>query len=172
MFCPKCGQERNSVEVRFCSRCGFHLGAVDTLLAQDAALVAQSATSIAGPPPRTLGMRLGAKLIFLSFILIPIFIGFAVLADSAGPLIVPFTIFLAGLFRLIYALLFEDRMAGLTLPTATNSALLPRHGAYTPPLPPHQSATLTPPSRRPFDTGEVAQPPSVTEHTTRFLEEK
>ena len=118
-------------------------------------------------------MRFGAKLMFLSFVLIPVFIGFAMLADSPGPLVVPFTIFLAGLFRLIYALLFEDKVAGLTLPTTVaKSTLLPRHGAYTPPLPPHQSATLAPAGKRPFDTGEVVQPPSVTEPTTRFLEEK
>ena len=33
MHCPSCGQEQASVEIKFCSRCGFPLGLVSEILA-------------------------------------------------------------------------------------------------------------------------------------------
>jgi uncharacterized membrane protein YvbJ len=37
MYCPKCSQQQISDEMRFCSRCGFPLGAVKELIANDGA---------------------------------------------------------------------------------------------------------------------------------------
>ena len=33
MYCPQCGQQQVSIDLRFCSRCGFQLGGVTELLA-------------------------------------------------------------------------------------------------------------------------------------------
>jgi hypothetical protein len=177
MFCPKCGQERASTEVRFCSRCGFHLGGVDALLVQEASLSAPHSMPLAalpvvapvGPSPRQVGTRLGAKVMFISMVLTPLLIGLSIVVDSPAPLLIPFTIFLAGLCRTAYALLFEERHP---MPQASMPAL-PRPGVYVPPaLPPRHSAPLTATAGRAPNTGEVVTPPSVTEHTTRFLEDK
>ena len=35
MFCPKCGGEQASDEMRFCSRCGMPLGGVADLLSNE-----------------------------------------------------------------------------------------------------------------------------------------
>jgi hypothetical protein len=171
MFCPKCGQERISADVRYCSRCGFHLGGVDALLAQELALSTPTAVYQSEPSkssPRRTGTRLGAKLMFISLVIVPVAIGLSAFADSPGPLLIPLTVFLAGLFRAVYAMLFEEK----ELPPQPPVQLLPRPGAYAPPLPPHYSTPLSTASGRKVTTGEMVSPPSVTENTTRFLEEE
>jgi hypothetical protein len=157
-----------SVEVRYCSRCGFHLGGVDALLAQEPAASMPLSVYSSGPSPRRIGTRLGAKLMFLSLVLFPLFIALSVAVDGPVPLLVPLTIFLAGLVRAVYAMLFEEREP--SAPPLQQS--LPRQGGYAPPLPPHYSAPFASTGGRARSTGEVVQPPSVTEQTTRFLEEK
>ena len=49
MYCPKCSQLQISEEMRFCSRCGFALGAVRELVASGNAGVETGA----GAPPRS-----------------------------------------------------------------------------------------------------------------------
>ena len=54
MFCPQCGQQQVSGEMRFCSRCGFPLGGVIQLLPAEA--WPRRATP-AGASPRQLSPR-------------------------------------------------------------------------------------------------------------------
>lgn len=92
---------------------------------------------------------------------------------------------IGGFLRLLYAILFEDNTPPHRVPYATASAQFP-HTAFAP------QSTLqhaAPPSRpalpmgnvpnsvvapaslwKRADTGELIQPPSVTENTTRLLE--
>jgi hypothetical protein len=124
-----------------------------------------------GPPPsspRRVGTRFGAKLMFISGVLVPIAIALAAFADSPGPLLIPLTLFLAGLFRAVYAMLFEER----ELAPQPSVPLLSRPGSYAPPLPPHYSTPLSATGGRKVTTGEMVAPPSVTENTTRFLEKE
>ncbi|HEX8853881.1 MAG TPA: hypothetical protein VF754_10365, partial [Pyrinomonadaceae bacterium] len=63
MFCPKCGQQQVSGEVRFCPRCGFQLESVKALVTGEAVpapivqLPAQQADS-----PRKRGIKQGVML--------------------------------------------------------------------------------------------------------------
>lgn len=74
MYCPRCSQEQTSEAVRFCSRCGFRLGAVRALLADGGAdeESAPAGTTPASPPPRQRDVNFGAGLMFVgSALMVP-----------------------------------------------------------------------------------------------------
>src|SRR5215813_3478648 len=112
MYCPRCSNQPSSDRVRFCPSCGFRLNGVAELIARDGV-----PTNILSAPPvnlpqgseqseRRLGIRRGAKMVFFSLgIFLPIF-GFCFVVDGPAPLILPGTIFLAGIFWMIYYRLF------------------------------------------------------------------
>ena len=87
--------------------------------------------------------------------------------------IVGVIIFMAGLFRLIYALVFEDgpyrrqlqRQQVYTQPAQLGT---PREVSALPPQQSQAARAYTPPPRA--YTAELAYRPSVTEGTTRLLE--
>jgi hypothetical protein len=174
MHCPKCGQQQISEEVRFCSRCGFLLEGVTRLLAGGGLLPALPVEA-AAPKAKHRGTRQGAKLVFWSVALSPIFFALCILADSPGPLIIPFTLFLVGVLRMLYVRLFGEDF----LPVRRGHSPA-QVAAYTPPqqqqraaLPPSQSAPVAGPFQPRATTAEIAQPPaSVTEHTTRLLDDQ
>lgn len=87
MFCPRCSQRQTSDGVRFCPGCGFQLNVVSELLSNNGAVVtgeAEEGTKLL--LLRRKGIRIGAKLIFLSAFLLPLAIGFSVRFDSPIPL--------------------------------------------------------------------------------------
>ena len=55
MYCPRCGQEQAAEVPNFCSRCGFQLTEVTSLLARDGAPVETQSTK----PPRDKARRSG-----------------------------------------------------------------------------------------------------------------
>src|SRR5215213_9090465 len=110
MFCPKCGQQ-SSDEVRFCPRCGLQLAGLAAYVAtNDLASNRPDPTRAAEMTVKRRGMRRGAKLMFFSVVLFPVFFAFCFLVDGPGPLFVPLTVFLAGLVVLVYSLLFGDEL--------------------------------------------------------------
>ncbi|HVF45052.1 MAG TPA: zinc ribbon domain-containing protein [Pyrinomonadaceae bacterium] len=169
MFCPRCGQQQISGEVRFCPRCGLSLASVPALLAGfEAALTEGKARG--GRSKKRKQMRRGAKLMFLSAVLFPIFFGIAISGDGPGPLIVPVTVFFAGLAWMLYFVLFGEEDA--QEPADARGTEVLRESRTAPPLPP---ATFVPASgfgARRANTADMAQPPSVTEQTTRLLDEE
>lgn len=176
MFCPQCGQQQVSDAARFCSRCGFQLLAVSGLLATGGRGTAPEPVfeAVPAPPtPKRKGAQLGGKLMLSGMFLGP---ALGVLSELIGTpdelALVGVIIFLAGLFRLLYALLFED---GPYRPQ------LQRQPAFVPPqqfAPPQAVSALPPPQSQPAhayvpprpDTSELTYRPSVTEGTTRLLE--
>jgi hypothetical protein len=132
--------------------------------------------------PRSKGLRQGAMLMLSTLVIVPVtaILGVALL-DLPGELVgaVAIICFMGGFLRMMYAMLFESTEA----PEPANA---PQQ--YVPPasvpnylgtphipasLPPQQSApvnTYRPPRR--FDTGEIAPPSSVTDHTTRLLDKQ
>src|SRR4051812_32240720 len=111
MYCPRCGQQQISDEVRFCSRCGLSLASVPVLLAGGEARAAVEGAATGGKPTRKRAqIRRGAKLLFLSAVLAPIFFALSIVFDSPGPLVVPLTVFLAGGAWLLYFTLFGDEL--------------------------------------------------------------
>ena len=113
------------------------------------------------------GTRRGAKLMFFSVVLFPIFFGLCFLVDGPGPLFVPFTVFLTGLVMLVYARLFGDEL----LPVRGSSArrdLGP--GGDRPALGAPQFTPAPLFNQQRANTAEIYQPPSVTENTTKLLD--
>jgi hypothetical protein len=92
---------------------------------------------------------------------LPIF-GFCFVVDSPGPLILPGSLFLAGIFWMIYYRLFGDENA----PAPKRPPEQHYFG------PPPQNASLPPPQGVPAYRSPVETPKeqSVVEHTTRSLE--
>lgn len=105
---------------------------------------------------------------FLSGVLAPVFFGLSIIVGNPGPLIAPLTIFLTGLSLLLYSHLFGEEnsapsqqqvqpmslgapLAGMTLPLASNPGINNDAGQRV-------------------RTNELVQPPSITEHTTRLLD--
>jgi len=167
--------------MRFCSRCGFPLTGVTDLLNQGGA---QSAA--AAPPseqqmtPRRKGIKQGVTMMFIGAVLVPVL---AVLATfTVGPsvleILVPLTAvicFAGGLMRILYAVFFEENNA-VTQPsapgnvsTAYSSEL--NAGARVSALPPPQSRPAADFLQRRANTAELVPPPSVTENTTKLLDD-
>ena len=169
MYCPRCGQQQASDSVRFCSRCGFRLALVTELLYNDGLLPATDPSApSAGRSEKRRPSRQGVKMMFISGVVFPVCLGFSILADTPGPLLIPFTLFLAGLAWLLYFQIFGDDVAPAEVeqPRRFNA---PQQRVS---LPPSQEAHIIVPAPRRVDTADMEQPPSVTDHTTRFFEEK
>ena len=178
MFCPQCGQQQVSDAARFCSRCGFQLGAVSGLLATGGRGAVEPSpvfeTVPAPPSPKRKGAQFGGKLMLSGMFLGP---ALALLSELIGTpdelAIVGFIVFLAGLFRLLYALLFEDgpyRRQLQRQPTYVPSAQFapPRAASALPPPQSTPARGYAPPQRP--DTADLGYRPSVTEGTTRLLD--
>jgi hypothetical protein len=168
MYCPRCGQQQLSDEVRFCSRCGLPLLGVTTLLSAASAGAEGSPRKgvLAGKRP---GVRRGAKLMFFSVVLFPVFLGISIASDSPGPLVIPFTLLLAGVAFMLYSVLFgEELLHGRG--SKGREELREARGAQQS-LPPSTFVPASSFGSRRANTADMSQPPSVTEQTTRLLDE-
>jgi hypothetical protein len=178
MFCPQCGQQQVSGAVRFCSRCGFPLDGVIQLLASGGMMpIYRSPDEPVQISPRRKGVKQGAVLLLSGAVIVPILGIIASFSPSSFPQLLAalaaIICFVGGPFRMLYAALFEE---GAPKPLAM----------YGPPpvmppqfAPPRQNAALPPPPvhtpsawRGRPNTAEVANPPSVTENTTRLLDKE
>lgn len=170
MYCPKCGQQQPADDVRFCSRCGFNLDCVSELLA-GGSLVTNEAVNQRSPQslsPRKKGVRQGAKLMFISVVVLPIIFGLALLFEGPAPLLIPLTIFLAGLTRMIYSRLFgEDEAPVYRQPLTARPGATPVSFALPPPSQSVRAAGAG--TKRP-DTAEMMPRGSVTDGTTKLLD--
>ena len=166
MYCPNCGQAQVSEDIRYCSRCGLSLWELARWLIDGANAPWSPVPPVTAPSPRKKGIKRGAKLMFLSGVLLLPAIGIAAAVDEPGPLLLPFTVFLAGLFWALYCRLFaDDRPA---LPTKMPAQLY-RQNEYLPPAQGNPAPVLR--AREP-NTAEIIKPPSVTEYTTNLLRKR
>ena len=180
MYCPQCGQQQVSDNLRFCSRCGFQLEGVLYLLGAGGTLPVHMQSAGGGEmSPRRKGVRQGAVLLLGGTVLVP---ALGVLNSfTHGPnlldILVPLAaiiFFIGGLMRMLFAAVFEEGAGsrGHTFPSS-----------YAPPPPPGQvsgvqHSSMLPPApanaasgwRSRPNTSEIRQPSSVTEHTTRLLD--
>jgi hypothetical protein len=113
-------------------------------------------------------MRRAAKLMFFSGVLFPIFLVISLAADEPGPLGFPIVVFFVSLVMMLYARLFSDN----TVPALNRAPQTSVLGAnpVRAPLPPASSIPISAVGRQRVKTNELAQPPSVTEQTTRLLD--
>ncbi len=176
MFCPNCGQEKISPDTNFCSRCGFLLtGTLDLLQSGGVTTTAK------GTSPRARGLKQGLFIFLLTFLVVPIVALLTVAVEAREPFIVAITsilLFVGGLLRMAYALMFEEGAAKSA--AATDDFLTAAQAHLNKPssagaLPPQQSvpasAYAAPQAGNWRDTNDL-QPVSVTEGTTRLLEKE
>jgi hypothetical protein len=180
MYCPQCGQLQSSDMARFCARCGFPLDAVIHLLHNRGMLPALASSEPTEMSPRKKGVRQGGILLLSGAVLVPILGVFYSFTGSVFLNIVlavtAIICFLGGPLRMLFAGLFEEG--------APQKTFVPMH-SYTPPatpmspaVPGHRAGALPPRSvptgawRPRPTTAELAQPPSVTENTTRLLDKE
>lgn len=177
MYCPKCSQEQISDEMRFCSRCGFSLIAVRDLVASGNALV--------NPGPETPQLSCGqravrrAAWVLLASVALTFFVGFltAIDDDFAVFFVFPFLIFFIGFVLMLYGAFIADKRAARKKAAALQQQLAAAMQAqlsaapHTPELYPSRMAPVESFAARKPQTAEMVRPPSVTENTTRLLEE-
>jgi hypothetical protein len=183
MFCPKCGQQQSSNEVRFCSRCGFQLAVVKELLITDGALVWPEAemSRRSGRSARNQGIRQGIMLMLLTALVVPLSAMLARIGLLPREFVAMAAIICAigGFIRFVYALMLEEgapsakpRPVAFDAHAGTTTAHL--QSGYAPPALPPPPQSFRPASefnRWRAETAEMAQPPSVTENTTRLLDD-
>lgn len=114
MFCPNCSNTISDNETHFCSKCGFLIKNVNEFV-KDGGKIGDESQK---------GIRQGAKLIFLSLILLPAFILLNSMFPPNDTLIesspsntwfeqigwmVLWTIFLAGVARIAFTIIFERK---------------------------------------------------------------
>ena len=171
MFCPKCSQAQTSDEMRYCSRCGFPLTTVALLLSNDGELARQPAES----GRRSMRSRVATESLILTVFSWAVAMLCTFWFDAHGiyegiAKIGAFTFFILGfigLFRFLYAFLFlkietsEHAKKSKSLRPDTNPSQLP----------PAQTVPINDWTQRP-NTREMAPQASVTENTTRLLEEE
>ena len=169
MYCPNCGQQQVSGEMRFCSRCGLALTGLAEWLAGGGLPVQRAdETQLSEPSPRRKHIRRASKLMFVSGVLFPIFILLCAAIEEGGPMVVPVGILFVSLVWMLYARLFINN----TAPAISRAAQQPAFGSMPArsALPPAVNNPIPNIGRQQVRTNELVQPPSVTDHTTRLLD--
>ena len=166
MFCPKCNQQQVSNEMRFCSRCGFPLTVVADLLAHDGVLTKVSEEDRLSL--RQKGVRKGVCLIFASLVIGFVMALLSVFVIGKPELFIPMTagvFFLSGILRIVYASMFEPdtRLEESSRPSQVRAS----ESGYA--LPPAQNISAN--GTHVVNTAEMLRRPSVTEHTTKLLDQ-
>lgn len=182
MFCPNCGQQQISNNTKYCPRCGTSIAGLAEWLAaggaplvvRDAHAPAPAANAPAQLSPRRKGMRRGAKVMFLSGVLLPFLIAFGAAVGEPVPVILSFILFFIGLSMTLYARLFSDDTPRPVKGRAQQQQQqMPGAAVTAPVLPPAAADThLNNFGRRGTRTAELSPPPSVTENTTRLLDDE
>lgn len=170
MYCPNCGQQQVSDEMRFCSRCGLALSGLAEWLAGGQVPVQrrQESQNPAALSPRRKGIRRAAKLMFFSGVLFFVCLAISIASEEGAFMAFPFLLFFVSLALMLYARLFSDPN-----PRVLKQAAQPVAFGSTPvrgSLPPGATLPMPGVGRQHVRTNELAQPPSVTENTTRLLD--
>ena len=191
MFCPKCAKPIAG-EVQFCQQCGLRLDGVKRLLASGggepkAAAVKAKTHALS---PRRKGYRQGFKLVLLALLILPFYPAIASSLDWLIPSVensrldeLPlelfgtalFVLFVGGLARMLYALMFESAEAAheseasevCEVEDAERPSLFSAFDVRE--LPPSRSIPVEDFAARRVNTADLAKPRSVTEHTTNSL---
>jgi hypothetical protein len=167
MYCPKCGHQAVSNNVRFCPGCGFWLHGVAEMVANNGVSAAGEESS--PKPSRSMvkrGALLGATLMFSSF-----FLTLAILphAGKKDPVLALFFLYwialmafinISGYLKRLFTKIFSEEE-----PSPRKKIAHPRGPA----LPAAYSAPVADSSHQFVDTAKMAQQSSITEQTTSRL---
>lgn len=117
---------------------------------------------------RRRNIRRASKMMFFGGALFPLFLVIAIAVEEPGPIVLPLLVFFASAIWMLYARLFMDpnppTLAQFAQPPTFASA--PTRSALPPPI----NIPVPNAGRQRVRTNELAQPPSVTENTTKLLE--
>ena len=180
MHCPKCGQQQISDETRFCSRCGFLLTGIAHVVANDGIVPMPAQARLASGSPRRKGVMQGTFIFLLSFLLVPL-TAILCMALGIGPepvAVMAIILSVGGLLRIAYALMFEsgastDNILEHNVMAASQNLFAAKKEAGE--LPPAQSIPISvyappPGTGRWRETNELETPGSVTDSTTKLLQ--
>ena len=180
MFCPRCSQEQISEETKFCSRCGFPLGLISEILAYGGFLPQLAETKKNKKRlTRKNGLYFSLFWFMLFSMILTLFWAIVGVEELAAICAVTGTI--GGLILVIASFAFLKKEPRITknfnqdLPDYKAQNLYGSH--QTTALPPQQNQPaqnyVSPAaSWRAPDTGEMVQPQSVTEVTTKLLKKE
>lgn len=175
MYCPQCSQQQISEEMRFCSRCGFPLSAVKDLLSTGGEVDQEPTVQ---PPSKGLKGAKQATWIMIASLCLLLIVGLLIAIDDDFVVLMigPSLGFGFAFLRLMYAVFLEDRVRPREKPASglVASAFPGR------PLASVRHRELSASPGLPIDdfpargkrTAEVVHPPSVTENTTRTLDDR
>ena len=178
MYCPKCSQLQPSDQMRFCSRCGFALSGVAMLVENDG--VIPQLTGKSGQTQTSSRKKVMAESAIFTGIAWTVVI-FATLAFDFGgrfelmaklAALLFFFLGLVGLLRFLYGFLFVKDVVGQPARDpfpATSQGVLGETSRQAA-LPSQRDVPVGDYSQR-GHTKEMLREPSVTEHTTRLLDE-
>lgn len=190
MHCPVCGQQQVSEETRYCSRCGFLLTGVTQLINNGGVITSQNLPVQSGKAkkdsPRRKGIKQGLFIFLLSFLIVPLLVIATIAANVREPfavVIAAIILTVGGLLRMAYAVMFQSdepydkkslEDANIFDTAAQNFVRGANQSAGA--LPPQQSipaSSYMPPKAGNWrDTNDLTgEPSSVTERTTKFLDE-
>ena len=182
MYCPRCSQEQPNIDIKFCSRCGFLMTGIADVVANGG--LPKEVIDQKNPQamsPRRRGLKQGGLLFLSGGVIVPILGILTAMMNGEGYVvgIAAILTFLAGLLRMIYALVFQSGV-----PTLENESIVDTYkkdllgktaDENEKALPPKQSEPISvdydPPSGNWRETGDF-QPVSVTEDTTKTLNKK
>ncbi len=178
MHCPRCGQKQLSRETKFCNHCGFQLGFVSELLANDGYLPQLQQQDV-GRFRSLLNKKNGVFFAVMWFVFFSMLLS-SVFAIMGGDEIVALTAVL-GFFGSILIAAFSLVVLPSSRKTASAAAFRPpapvelygnRAVGDLPAgtqIPAHAYAPPQQGSWRVPETGELSVPGSVTENTTKLL---
>jgi hypothetical protein len=166
VYCPNCGQQQISDTMKFCSRCGLPISGLAEWIAGRGTPAVPEVPQPHIRPRRRKGVRRGAKLLFLSGVLIPVALVLSIIFDHPGPLLIPFTVFITGLSIMLYSRLFSEEDLFDYQSQPSRLAATPERNA----LPPAANTGMEGVGGQRMRTAEMTKPPSVTEHTTKLLD--
>ena len=109
---------------------------------------------------------------FFSGVLFPIMLAISLAVDEGGPMILPVFVFFVGLAIMLYSRLFREDIPSFQVEPAQTSRLasMSEAGALPPAnVPIHGPGDF---ARQRARTNELDHPPSVTEHTTKLLDQE
>ncbi len=166
MYCPQCSQQQISEEMRYCSRCGFPLDGVKELISAGGVLEKHELNALAERQNKLFcSMRQSVTLMACA---IPIGIVVGILTnvdeDFAVLFLLPALCFVLSFIRLVYIMTREVRRR-----KNETAAALGQHTKAQ--LPPQRVTPVNNFTQR-INTAEMVRPPSVTENTTRLLDEE
>lgn len=175
MFCPRCGQQA-AEGVRFCSRCGLPLDAAAEIVASGGGPAAESAARepAATLTPRQRGTRKGLIIVIGGILFFAVAALLTAIKEDLFVFLVPAGIVLViGFVRMLYGLLLEEHTpATKKSKRKAGDAELGGAQSGAAELPPARAVPASFYARPGAETGDSSAPASVTESTTRLLEEE